>query len=377
MPRDREAPPDSPSPHDAAERLRRLEAAIEEGRARKDAALEGWVRRMGRLPTDRERERWEREWERGAERERQRWEKQWERESKDALRRAERQSKRDAYAAQQQAHRDAKRAEKAAREEASRNPVVGVGLLIVALACVATVVKSPQQYWWLLFVALAFFKRAAKHLRAHNNPLLTRVEEPTAPVLPRAEVPVVPEAPVDPRLTRVDAVCEKLLAELRKGSGVLQEMVRSPERTVQDLRKSCHELVRRERELRTVAPPEDVQRLAEERKKLEARWAAEEDVVVRDRLRAALQVLDEQVRQRAELTKAADRLEAEFMRLSYTLENLYAQVLRVRSADAADADVAGAGLRDSVEQLGAEVDAVTTALEEVHGAPMDGRVRTR
>ncbi|RKI03803.1 hypothetical protein [Corallococcus sp. AB038B] len=374
MPRDREAPPASSPPHDAAERLRRLEAAIEEGRARKDAALEAWVRRMGRLPTEKERDRWEREWERGAERERQRWEKQWERESKDALRRAERHSKRDAYIAQQQAHRDAKRAEKAAREEASRNPVVGVGQLVVALACVATVVRFPHQYWWLLFVAFGFFKGAAKHLRARNNPLLTRVEEPPAPVLPQVKAP---EVPADPRLTRVDAVCEKLLAELRAGKGVLQEMVRSPERTVQDLRKSCHELVRRERELRTVAPPEDVQRLADERKKLETRWAAEEDVVVRDRLRAALQVLDEQVRQRAELTKAADRLEAEFTRLAYTLENLYAQVLRVRSADAADADVAGAGLRHSVEQLGAEVDAVTSALEEVHGAPVDGRVRTR
>nr|WP_249347390.1 hypothetical protein [Corallococcus exiguus] len=333
--------------------------------------MEAWVRRMGRLPTEKERDRWEREWERGAERERQRWEKQWERESKDALRRAERHSKRDAYIAQQQAHRDAKRAEKAAREEASRNPVVGVGQLVVALACVATVVRFPHQYWWLLFVAFGFFKGAAKHLRARNNPLLTRVEESPAPVLPQAKVPA------DPRLTRVDAVCEKLLAELRAGKGVLQEMVRSPERTVQDLRKSCHELVRRERELRTVAPPEDVQRLADERKKLETRQAAEEDVVVRDRLRAALLVLDEQVRQRAELTKAADRLEAEFTRLAYTLENLYAQVLRVRSADAADADVAGAGLRHSVEQLGAEVDAVTSALEEVHGAPVDGRVRTR
>ncbi|GMU05077.1 hypothetical protein [Corallococcus caeni] len=374
MPRDREAPPASLPAHDAAERLRRLEAAIEEGRARKDAALEAWVRRMGRLPTEKERDRWEREWERGAERERQRWEKQWERESKDALRRAERQARRDAYLAQQQAHRDAKRAEKAAREEASRNPVVGVGQLVVALACIATVVRLPQQYWWLVFVALAFFKGAAKHLRPANNPLLTRVEEPPAPVLPQAKVP---EAPEDPRLKRVDAVCEKLLAELRAGKGVLQEMVRSPERTVQDLRKSCHELIRRERELRTVAPPEDVRRLADERKTLETRWAAEEDVVVRDRLRATLQVLDEQVRQRAELTRAADRLEAEYTRLAYTLENLYAQVLRVRSADAADADVAGAGLRHSVEQLGAEVDAVTSALEEVHGAPMDGRVRTR
>lgn len=353
-----------------------MEAAIEEGRARKDAALEAWVRRMGRLPTDRERDRWEREWERGAERERQRWEKQWERESKDALRRAERQAKRDAYAAQQQSYREARRAEKAAREEASRNPVLGVGELIVALACVATAVMQFDGYWWLLFVAFAFFRGAAKHLRPTNNPLLTRVEEPSAAqVLPVENK--VPAAPVDPRLARVDAVCEKLMAELRAAPGVLQQMVRSPDRTVQELRKGCHELVRRERELRTVAPPEDVQRLGEERKKLETRWASEEDSVVRDRLRAALQVLDEQVRQRTELGRAADRLEAEFTRLAYTLENLYAQVLRVRSADTADLDVAGAGLRHSVEQLGAEVDAVTQALEEVHGAPMDGRVRTR
>jgi hypothetical protein len=347
---------------------------MEEGRARKDAALEGWVRRMGRLPTQKERDRWEREWERGAERERQRWEKQWERESKEALRRAERQSKRDVYLARQQANREAKRAEKAAREEASRNPLVGVGQLVVALACMVSALRFWHQYWWLLFVALAFFKGAARHLRPRNNPLLTRVAEPAAPL---PEPQKTPAAPKDPRLARVDTVCEKLLAELRAGPGVLQELVRSPERTVKDLQKSCHELLRRERELRTVAPPEEVQRLAEERRTLEKRWAAEEDTVVRDRLRAALEVLDEQVRQRAELTKAADRLEAEYTRLAYTLENLYAQVLRVRSADASDADVAGAGLRHSVEQLGAEVDAVASALEEVHGAPMDGRVRSR
>jgi hypothetical protein len=51
-------------------------------------------------------------------------------------------------------------------------------------------------------------------------------------------------------------------------------------------------------------------------------------------------------------------------------------VLRVRTADSASEDVAGAGLRQSVEQLGAEMDAVTEALEDVHRAP-DTRVPTR
>nr|WP_246357557.1 hypothetical protein [Pyxidicoccus fallax] len=181
---------------------------------------------------------------------------------------------------------------------------------------------------------------------------------------------------VDPRVTKVDTLCGKLLAELRDGPAVLREVVHAPERTVEALRKSCHELARREQQLRALATPEETRRLESEREALAARVSAEQDAVVRERLNGALAALDEQRRQRAELATAADRLEAEHTRLYYTLEGLYAQVLRVRSADTVGEDVAGAGLRQSVERLGAEVDAVTQALEDVHRAP-DGRTRTR
>ncbi len=133
---------------------------------------------------------------------------------------------------------------------------------------------------------------------------------------------------------------------------------------------------RRERELRALSSPEDERRLADERAALAARVEAETDAVVKERFASALAVLDEQRNQRAELATAASRLEAEHTRLYYTLEHLYTQVLRVRTADAASEDVAGAGLRHSVEQLGAEMEAVTEALEEVHRAP-GTRVPTR
>jgi hypothetical protein len=103
---------------------------------------------------------------------------------------------------------------------------------------------------------------------------------------------------------------------------------------------------------------------------------AEKDSVAKERLASALKILEEQRRQRAELATAASRLEAEHTRLYYTLENLYTQVLRVRTADSLSEDVAGAGLRHSVEQLGAEMEAVTEALEDVHRAP-GTRVPTR
>jgi hypothetical protein len=64
-------------------------------------------------------------------------------------------------------------------------------------------------------------------------------------------------------------------------------------------------------------------------------------------------------------------MEAERTRLGYTLENLYTQVLRVRSADARSAEVAGTGLRQSVDRLGEEIGALAEALESVHASPGD------
>lgn len=449
VPRGPPPPPSLSSPGLQDERLRRLEAALTEGRAREDALVEAWVRRTGRMPSAKVRRKWE---------------KKWRREAKRAARRAERE----------------------ARRARSRSPVRGGVYATVAVTCVLMALAQPRRLWWLVFVALGFFLLAARHLerprrgaalegesprkgeaargpwgltyrtqslregeeaRSPRGPppeaesrragegapgaggpppeaeprrvdaraareveteMYARLERPArsgaeasaerggAGALPEVRALLreavragagarrtgesgagpVTGAAVDPRGARVDALCGKLLAELREGPAVLREVVHAPERTVEALRRGCHELARRERQLRALATPEEARRLESEREALAARVSSERDAVVRERLTGALEALDAQRRQRAELATAADRLEAEHTRLYYTLEGLYAQVLRVRSADTLGEDVAGAGLRHSVEQLSAEVDAVTQALEEVHRAP-DGRTRTR
>jgi cytoskeletal protein RodZ len=305
--------------------------------------MEAWVREMGRLPTRKERRQWE---------------KRWRRQAKHEARRAEKESL---------------KAQRRAREEASRNPMLGVVFAIGALVTLMIALRLPKM-WWLIFIAVFVFgQQAARHLmpRRSSQPL-PQGEGEAAPLPESQRAP----AEADPRMARVDALCDKLLAELRAGPTVLREVVHSPEQTVQALRKSCHELARRERELRALTTPEDERRLADEHAALTSRVEAEQDAVVKERLSSARKVLDEQRRQRAELATSASRLEAEHMRLYYTLENLYTQVLRVRTADSASEDVAGAGLRQSVEQLGAEMDAVTEALEDVHRAP-DTRVPVR
>lgn len=345
------------------ERLRRIEHALKEGQARYAQAMESWARQVDQELSNAKAQR------------------KW---AKHVRHEAWRQARREARAARKAARR--------ARREQYRNPAQGVVFALVAVALTVIAFSDPRHLWWMLFIAMGLGSSAAHHLYRPRLPEGAREsrregeedavfeEAPQEAEKPQPKAAKVQEAAKpeeDSRTARVDALCDKLMAELKSAPNVLREVVHQPEQTVDALRKSCHELARRERELRALCTPEDEQRLTREREQLAARVEAERDAVVKQRLAAALEVLDEQRRQRAELATAASRLEAEHTRLYYTLENLYAQVLRVRTADTASEDVAGAGLRKSLEQLGSEMDAVAEALEDVHRAPADTRVRSR
>jgi hypothetical protein len=174
-----------------------------------------------------------------------------------------------------------------------------------------------------------------------------------------------PQQQVRTEPDRTEALCEKLILEVRASPQALRQVVHRPEETIASLRKACAALRQREQSLRALVTAEDSRRLDAERVELTKRIGSETDEVVRDRLSAALKSLDEQVQQRSNLAISAARLEAERTRIHYALENLYTQVLSVKSADAASADVAGAGLRQSLSRLSDEVSAVAESLEAV------------
>jgi hypothetical protein len=177
---------------------------------------------------------------------------------------------------------------------------------------------------------------------------------------------VQPAPQADPRDLRVDQIAEKILAELQKAPQVVRDIFRKPEETVRALRDTCRDLSRREREVRRFLSPAEDERLSRERDSLQKRIDAEADEVTRQRLTSALAQLDQQRTQRAELSRSASRFEAEHTRITYTLESLYTQVVRMRSADAGSVDVAGAGLRRSLDNLSQEVDELADALEKVN-----------
>lgn len=270
---------------------------------------------------------------------------------------------------EERAHRRAERKrrreeDRRRRQERDAKAAVPVGFVFAFFAMIALYfgVTRPD-LWWMIFVSLGF---AIPSAGIFGNAMVGKKERRTLPPEEAEATPSAEASAIDARLARVDAIVERILASLKTAPAAVREIVHKPEETLKALAGTCKELAQRERELRAALTEEDERRLRAERDGLSARVAAEPDAVVRQRLESALRALEAQLAQRAELVTAASRLEAEGTRILYTLENLHTQVLRARSADAASADLAGAGLRKSLEQLGEEIDAVASALEETH-----------
>lgn len=213
-------------------------------------------------------------------------------------------------------------------------------------------------------VGAVFGDLADPKARATTPGAAARAGAPDAPQTSQA-------ASVDPRDARVDAVCDKILVELRDSPEPVREIFVKPEQTVAALRETCKNLTRRERDVRRFLSADEDARLSRERGALQARIDAETDEVTRTRLASALAALDQQREQRLELSRSASRFEAEQTRIYYTLESLYTQVVRMRSADSVSVDVAGAGLRRSLETLSQEASALADALEKVNAQSSD------
>ena len=339
--------------------LRRAQDAIARGAAQQDQVVHAWTASLRNAYPDWGRERWQRRLER-------------------KLR---------------------KRAEREARVAAATLFEGYLWMLGAIALFIAALAMAPPVSLFLLIPALKLGTRGSRVISRHMGGAATGttsgsatespVREPAARV-DSTEVKPGPKprsgstgtgaraaaAPVlDPRDGRVDAICDKILQELRTSPEVVKEIFRKPEETVAALRATCRDLSLRERDLRKFLAPEEDVRLSHEREVLTARVDAEDDEVTKLRLASALAALDQQRAQRQDLARSATRFDAEHTRISYTLESLYTQVVRMRSADAGSVDVAGAGLRRSLDLLSREVNALADALEKVNAGEGEQKLR--
>lgn len=252
------------------------------------------------------------------------------------------------------ANRAQRRAEQRARERSEASVGAGIVMLIAALGMAAFAAFRPE-LWWMIFVALGFGLGGAKQVSLAN--------ERKRAALPATSPVLEPQHQHQPgEIHEVDALCDQLLADLKKAPEAVQHFVQAPEKTIASLRATARALDTRRRQLLAEEPRERLSALAAQRQTLEARLTAASDPVTKAKLGDALRSLDGQRSALEELGTHADRVDGEYTSLLISLQELRTRVSVARSAGSA---VQLDGVKTSVERLNSELAAISGALDDV------------
>lgn len=173
------------------------------------------------------------------------------------------------------------------------------------------------------------------------------------------------QAPPDPRAEQIRKACARLEEEYARAPERVQAMFGEARTTLSSLRKTCLDLLARERALRAEASPEALARLDQEKAAIEARLQLASDEQVQRSLSGAVSAISAQQEQRKLLQTRADRLEAELTRLIWTVDGMGTELVRVRTAGAELYQGSTGEIARSVEQLQDEINNIAQALEEV------------
>lgn len=179
----------------------------------------------------------------------------------------------------------------------------------------------------------------------------------------------------DLRVEQIGKACDRLEEEYARAPELVRTMFGDPHVTLSSLRRTCLDLVMRERALRAEASPEALARLEQEKVAIEERIATVSDEQVRQSLLGAVTAIAAQQEQRKQLQNQADRLDAELTRLVWIVDGMGTELVRARTAGTELYQGSTTEIARSVEQLKDEINNVAQALEEVNAAGVSNSVK--
>jgi hypothetical protein len=249
------------------------------------------------------------------------------------------------------------REERRERERQQASVPGGLFFMLIALVCLGFALSRPE-LWWMVFVALGLGLAGAQQLNlAGERHRLERVHREES----KALEPEPARQPA-PRTHEVDVLCDQLLEDLARSPEAIRGFLQEPEKTVESLRRTCRALDERRLQLFAESPPERLEALRTQRTELLRKRDATTDEEARRRLDDAARSLEGQLSALQRLQQHAERVDGEYTSLLVLLQELRTRVSLARSAGTTTQIE---GLRQSVQRLNTELDAITEALDMV------------
>ena len=176
------------------------------------------------------------------------------------------------------------------------------------------------------------------------------------------------------------ALRDRLLGDLDSAPEVIKENLAVSAMRVRDVVHKFLKLVVKHQEIESYLKSSDINAIINERNRLQRLAAAERDEVARERYLSAVKAKDAQAASQDELRRGVARLDGELATIQANLENVVAQIVRMKSAEARGAFEGESGqVAETLTALTNEIDVVTDTIESVFsaGERTPGRDRVR
>ncbi len=218
------------------------------------------------------------------------------------------------------------------------------------------VTAGATGFWWLLLPGVLLYLWLVRVAAVEAKDPLAWEEPDLRGLAPRYRASA--EAAV--------AVQRRLNEELRTAPRYLQQSVQAIWAEVEALGARQLGLIRQRQSLEECLGRLNPEPLHVQERALLARQKLAKDGIAARQYEQALQALRGQARNVQELTANAERIDAQLLTVHHALENVYGQVLRMKTAEARVGETVVGELNTSLQGLSRQVDALSEAVDQVY-----------
>lgn len=237
----------------------------------------------------------------------------------------------------------------------ARNPYFIASYQPWAIAIlVAAIASGLLITWWLLPLGLVLYLVCIV-LLSRDQTIRIQANQPLRPNL-RSKA-------LRDKLNKIEQAHKNIKSQIDQVSGPMQRLLTPIAEQTQDLVHQAYNLCQTGEILEQYLAQTQTSNNNNELADLQQRYNATNDAYTRDQLKEAMEAVRERAQNAADLKTYSDRTKAQLQNISASLENVLAETIRLRTADAAHANAATSQVTQRLSELKIDMDTFQQVLD--------------
>lgn len=237
----------------------------------------------------------------------------------------------------------------------ARNPYLIASYQPWALAIlVAAIASGLLVAWWLLPLGIVLYLLSIV-LLSRDHTIRSQANQPLRPNLRSPALRA--------KLNKIEQAHKNITRQIRQVSGPMERLLAPIAQQTQELVHQAYNLCQTGEIIEQYLAQAQTGNSNTELAELQQRYNASTDAYTRDQLKEAMDAVRERLQHAADLQTYSDRTKAQLQNISASLENVLAETIRLRTADAAHANAATSQVTQRLSELKIDMDTFQQVLD--------------